>query len=57
LRDNYWLAALIVTVDRRCGGRLVREAGSRSALAQTARPDQTVATLKEDKEWLKQQLT
>jgi hypothetical protein len=57
LGDEYWLAALIVTV-------LLAAltwwfvAKGRSALApQRLAPDQTVATLKEDKEWLKRQLT
>jgi uncharacterized membrane protein YqjE len=56
-RDLYWLAALIVVV--LTGGiaawfvKRGRTALSPSALM----PDETVATLKEDKEWLKRQLT
>ena len=56
-RDLYWLAALIVALI--AGGIAAwlalrgRRALSPSALA----PHETVATLKEDKEWLKQRLT
>ena len=56
-RDLYWLAALLVALI--AGGLAAwlvlrgRNALSPSALA----PHETVATLKEDKEWLKQQLT
>jgi hypothetical protein len=56
-RDMYWLAALLFALI--AGGVAAwlalrgRAALSPSALA----PHETVATLKEDKEWLKQQLT
>ena len=56
-RDLYWLAALLVALI--AGGIAAwlalrgRTALSPSALA----PHETVATLKEDKEWLRQQLT
>ena len=56
-RDLYWLSALLVALIT--GGVAVwlakrgRKALSPSALA----PHETVATLKEDKEWLKQRLT
>ena len=56
-RDLYWLAALLVALI--AGGLAAwlalrgRDALSPSALA----PHETVATLKEDKEWLKQRLT
>ena len=56
-RDLYWLAALLVALI--AGGVAAwlalrgRAALSPSALA----PHETVATLKEDREWLKQQLT
>jgi uncharacterized membrane protein YqjE len=56
-RDLYWLGALLVALI--AGGVAVwlaqrgRRALSPSALA----PHETVATLKEDKEWLKQRLT
>ena len=56
-RDMYWLAALLVALI--AGGVAAwlasrgRKALSPSALA----PTETVASLKEDKEWLKQRLT
>ncbi len=56
-RDLYWVAALLVALI--AGGVAAwlasrgRKALSPSALA----PKETVATLKEDKEWLKQRLT
>ena len=56
-RDLYWLAALLVALI--AGGLAAwlasrgRKALSPSALA----PKETVASLKEDKEWLKQRLT
>ena len=57
LRDRYWLAALIVTV--LLGAVAAWMARRGTALLSPARlaPDQTVRTLKEDKEWLKRQLT
>lgn len=57
LRDRYWLAALIVTVI--AGGAALWFAKRGMALLSPKQlvPDQTVATLKEDKEWLKRQLT
>ena len=56
-RDLYWLAALIVLLVT--GGLAVMLARRGMAALSTSRlaPDQTVETLKEDKEWLKQQLT
>ena len=57
LRDNYWLAALIMTL---IAGGLAAFAAKRGlALLSPARlvPTETVATLKEDKEWLSQQRT
>ena len=57
LRDRYWLAALIVTVIA-LGIVIVfvKRATTQLSPANLA-PDQTIATLKEDKEWLKQRLT
>jgi hypothetical protein len=57
LRDRYWLAALIVTAV--VGGVAAWMAKRGAALLSPRRlaPDETVATLKEDKEWLKRQLT
>jgi putative superfamily III holin-X len=57
LRDRYWLAALIVFA---ISGGLALAFMSRGASLLSPRrlaPDQTVATLKEDTAWLKQQLT
>jgi len=56
-RDLYWLAALIVAL---VTGAIAAWLGKRGAAllspAQLA-PNQTVTTLKEDREWLKQRLT
>lgn len=57
LRDRYWLAALIVFA---IAGGLAWWFASRGASLLSPRqlaPDETVETLKEDKAWLKQQLT
>ena len=56
LRDRYWLAALIVTA---IAGGIAAWMARRGAAHLSPRrllPDETVATLKEDKEWLKRQL-
>jgi VIT1/CCC1 family predicted Fe2+/Mn2+ transporter len=57
LRDRYWLAALIVTVV--LGIIAAWLAGRGVALLSPAKltPDQTVETLREDKEWLRRRLT
>ena len=57
LRDRYWLAALIVTLI--AGGVAAWFAKRGAALLSPSQlaPTETVATLKEDKEWLKRQLT
>ena len=56
-RDLYWIAALLVVLVAGGIALLFANRGlsmlSPSALA----PDQTVETLKEDKEWLKQRMT
>lgn len=56
LRDRYWLAALIVLV--LASGVALWFASRGAALLSPRRlaPDETVATLKEDRAWLKQQL-
>jgi uncharacterized membrane protein YqjE len=57
LRDRYWLAALIVFA---VAGGVALWCASRGAALLSPRqlaPDETVATLKEDTAWLKQQLT
>jgi hypothetical protein len=56
-RDLYWVAALIVVIGSGAVALLFARRGlsllSPSALA----PNETVETLKEDKEWLKQRMT
>jgi uncharacterized membrane protein YqjE len=56
-RDLYWLGALIVALVAGGVAAWLAQRG-RAALSPTAlAPKETVATLKEDKEWLKQRLT
>ena len=57
LRDRYWLAALIVTVISAALAAWFAKRGMALLSPKQLAPDQTVATLKEDKEWLKRQLT
>ena len=57
LRDRYWLGALIVTLIAGGVAAWFAKRGMALLSPQQLAPDQTVATLKEDKEWLKQQLT
>ena len=56
LRDRYWLAALLGTI---IAGGITAWMARRGAAHLSPRrlmPDETVQTLKEDKEWLKRQL-
>jgi hypothetical protein len=57
LRDRFWLAALIVVV--LAGGAALWLAGRARRWLTPDRfaPDQTLETLKEDREWLRRQLT
>ena len=57
LRDRYWLAALIVTVIAGGVAAWFAKRGLALLSPKQLAPHETVATLKEDKEWLKQQLT
>ena len=57
LRDRYWLAALIVTLIAGAVAAFYAQRGRKLLSPSTLAPDQTVATLKEDKEWLKRRLT
>lgn len=57
LRDQYWLAALIVAVLASVVAFVFVRRGMHQLAPQQLAPDQTVATLKEDREWLKRQLT
>jgi uncharacterized membrane protein YqjE len=56
-RDQYWLAALIVVVLTGGIAAWLMMRGKRALSPSELMPDETVATLKEDKEWLKRQLT
>jgi hypothetical protein len=57
LGDAYWLAALIVTAILAALTWWFVAKGRRELSPERLAPDETVATLKEDKEWLKRQLT
>jgi hypothetical protein len=57
LRDRFWLAALVVAVLAAVAAALLARRGLALVNPHTLAPDQTVATLKEDKEWLKRRLT
>lgn len=57
LRDNYWLAALLVTIAAGAVAAWFARQGMRMLSPAALTPDQTIATLKEDKEWLRRQLT
>ncbi len=54
LRDRYWLAALIVTLVAGVVAAIFAKRGLALLSPHALVPDQTVATLKEDKEWLSQ---
>jgi hypothetical protein len=57
LRDHYWLAAVIVTAITGGVAYWMARRGLALLSPKKLAPDQTVATLKEDKEWLRRQLT
>ena len=57
LHDRYWLAALIVTAIALGIAIVFVKRGMAQLSPANLAPDQTVASLKEDKEWLKQRLT
>jgi len=57
LRDHYWIAAVILTVLTGAVAYWMAMKGKALLSPSKLAPDQTVATLKEDKEWLKAQLT
>ena len=56
-RDLYWVAALIVGVLTGGIAAWFVKRGTAALSPSALAPDQTVATLKEDKEWLRRQLT
>ena len=55
-RDRYWLAALLVLVIAGAVAAILARRGMRRLSPASLAPDQTVETLKEDREWLKRQL-
>ena len=57
LRDRYWLAALLVTVIAAAAAAFFAKRGLAVLSPGHLAPRQTLATLQEDKEWLKQQRT
>ena len=57
LRGDYWLAALIVTVVLGIVAAAFAIWGKSFISPERLEPDETLATLKEDKEWLKRRLT
>jgi hypothetical protein len=57
LRDRYWLAALIITVVAGGAAAWLASRGLALLSPKSLVPDQTVATLKEDAEWLKRRTT
>ena len=57
LHDRYWLAALIVTAIALGIAIVFVRRGTAQLSPANLAPDQTVASLKEDREWLKQRLT
>ena len=57
LRDRYWLAALLVTVIAAVAAAVFAKRGLAVLSPGHLAPRQTLATLQEDKEWLKQQRT
>ena len=57
LRDRYWLAALIVTALAGIAAAVFAKRGLAALSPAHLVPSETVATLKEDKEWLKRPLT
>ena len=56
-RDRYWLAALIVTVLTGVVAAVLAKRGASHLAPSALKPDETVETLKEDREWVKRQLT
>jgi uncharacterized membrane protein YqjE len=55
--DRYWLAALIILVLTGALTAWLARRGMAQLHPSQLAPEQTIETLKEDKEWLKQQLT
>jgi hypothetical protein len=53
----WWLAALIVGVVVTAGGLLLVQRGIAALRSESLAPQQTVATLKEDAQWVKEQMS
>lgn len=56
-RDRYWLAALLVMLITGAVAALFAKKGLALLAPRRLAPDQTVETLKEDREWLKHRMT
>jgi uncharacterized membrane protein YqjE len=56
-QDRYWLAALVVMVITGAIAGWLAKRGLHELSPSQLAPKETIETLKEDKEWLKQQLT
>jgi hypothetical protein len=56
-RDLYWVAALLVVIVSGAIALLFFKRGMSMVSPASLAPDQTVETLKEDKEWLKRRMT
>jgi hypothetical protein len=56
-RDRYWLAALVITLLTGALAAWFARRGMKQLAPSQLAPDQTLETLKEDKEWLRQRLT
>ncbi len=56
-RDRYWLAAFVIMVTTGALAAWFAKRGAAQLSPSRLAPDQTLETLKEDKAWLKQQLT
>jgi uncharacterized membrane protein YqjE len=56
-RDRYWLAALLLTLLAGAASAMMARRALRRLSPSELVPGDTIATLKEDKEWLKQRLT
>lgn len=57
MKDNYWLAALIVTLIAGGVAAFFAKQGLTLLSPKSLKPDETIASLKEDKEWLRHPLT
>ncbi len=56
-RDRYWLSALLVALLAGGVTAWLAQRGRRALSPSALAPHEAIATLKEDKEWLRQQLT